>query len=295
MKPNLPYKTFGFRFGEKLQQSGLYQLFALGCDRVTYPSYDWDGLKRIDGPLYLFQYTLSGSGKLELDNETFQIGPGSGFLVDIPSRHRYYLPAESPAWEFIFILFRPSHLEMHWKDAVRQLGRIPLLPADSSPIRLLQDMIAAAHAGRINDGYTASSYVYQFMMELLRAANGKGLELKAWPSAVQLVAEAIRSNYANWHSLDDMTEVAGLSKYHLVRTFKRHTGLSPIEYLTKVRMERSVELLRNTSMSLEEIARELGYSGSSYFIKVFRKWVGFTPGEYRAGQGLLAAQDLKFD
>jgi AraC family transcriptional regulator of arabinose operon len=43
------------------------------------------------------------------------------------------------------------------------------------------------------------------------------------------------------------------------------------------------------------VAKEVGYSGGSYFIKVFRKWVGFSPGEFRSGRELVGLQHMKFD
>ena len=68
-----------------------------------------------------------------------------------------------------------------------------------------------------------------------------------------------------------------------------------MEYLTKVRMEKAVQLLRNTDLTIEEIAKQIGYSNSSYFIKVFREWIGFSPGEFRLGKDFAFLHEFRFD
>ncbi|MDG0791226.1 hypothetical protein OMP38_10360 [Cohnella ginsengisoli] len=59
-------------------------LFAVGRERETSASYRWDGLKRDDGPLLLFQYTLAGEGAVEIGTRREDVGTGSAFLVEIP-------------------------------------------------------------------------------------------------------------------------------------------------------------------------------------------------------------------
>jgi AraC-like DNA-binding protein len=100
-----------------------------------------------------------------------------------------------------------------------------------------------------------------------------------------------------YHSLQSLEEIAAhvqLSKYHFGRLFKKSTGLAPMEYVTKVRIEKAIILLRTTDCSIEEIAEQIGYSSSSYFIKVFRSWVGFSPGEFRSGKDLLLMNEIRF-
>ncbi|WP_299093089.1 hypothetical protein [uncultured Metabacillus sp.] len=73
---NEDYKTYGFRFLDTVN-GPFCQLFAVGHEYVNDHKYYWDGLTRIDGPLFLFQYTISGFGCVEMNGETFQVGPGT--------------------------------------------------------------------------------------------------------------------------------------------------------------------------------------------------------------------------
>jgi hypothetical protein len=136
-------EVYGFRFLDTFQSS-FYQLFAVGHQKIQEKSYDWDGLRRKDGPLYLFQYTVSGFGEIDINGKVHRVEPGSAFIVEIPSTHRYYLPTDSEEWEFYFILFRPRKIEQEWQEVVKMLGRIPRIQEDSFPIHFLKSTYLAA-------------------------------------------------------------------------------------------------------------------------------------------------------
>ncbi|NMO94318.1 AraC family transcriptional regulator [Paenibacillus lemnae] len=288
------FAVYGYRFLDTLESS-FYQLFALGREHIQTHAYNWDGMKRIDGPLYLFQYTVSGQGAVCIEGQTYDLKPRTAFMVEIPGEHRYFLPETSSEWEFYFILFRQKNLSEQWAELVTRLGHTPCIPEDSGAIGLLKDMFHASANHRITDGYIASSLVYRFVMELFRFSETRRKEKASWPLPVQRAVQQLETSYCELQSLNELASNAGLSKYHFTRVFRDATGLTPISYLTKIRIERSVELLRSTSLSMEEIAREIGYSSGSYFIKVFRKWVGYPPGEVRDGREIVGFHHLKFD
>lgn len=75
---NIPRGTYGFRFAED-KELQLCVLYAAGCDSITDPSYHWDGLERSDGPLLLFQYTVSGEGVFESNNRIHHVTAGQAF------------------------------------------------------------------------------------------------------------------------------------------------------------------------------------------------------------------------
>ncbi len=121
------FLVFGFRFSDT--QNDLFcQLFAIGYDWITPAhTYHWDGLKRIDGPLCLFQYTVSGKGMLEAGGITHSIQKGQAILVDIPGDHRYYLPEASSHWAFYFILFCSVLLLFKQTGTKSHKSSVPLL------------------------------------------------------------------------------------------------------------------------------------------------------------------------
>ncbi|QUL57167.1 helix-turn-helix domain-containing protein [Paenibacillus tritici] len=98
------------------------------------------------------------------------------------------------------------------------------------------------------------------------------------------VAEAKRYVMNHTHekvSMDEMARRLGLNPTHFSRLFRIETGLTFIEYVTKMKMERARDLLNQTNLTVVEIAEQLGYDNVSYFIKLFRNFSGMTPAEFR--------------
>ena len=82
-------------------------------------------------------------------------------------------------------------------------------------------------------------------------------------------------------TLEELAEIAKLSPFYFSHMFKRETGFAPMEYVINTRIEHAKTLLLTTSMSISEIAEEVGYSSSGSLINLFVKKVGSSPGQYR--------------
>lgn len=95
------------------------------------------------------------------------------------------------------------------------------------------------------------------------------------------VIHVLESRLGEGFSLQRLAREAGMSEFHLSRTFKRATGFSPSRYFIRLRMEKARQLLRETSKSVIEVGFDVGYSSPSHFAQVFRREVGATPSEYR--------------
>lgn len=91
----------------------------------------------------------------------------------------------------------------------------------------------------------------------------------------------IKDNFTMEVSLDKTARAIGISPYYLSRLFKEAEGISYIDYLTKLRMEYAKKELSERENSIKEICAKSGYGDPNYFSRLFKKWTGFTPTEYR--------------
>lgn len=92
----------------------------------------------------------------------------------------------------------------------------------------------------------------------------------------------IEENYGNPElSLQLLSDMLGMSPSGLSTIFKEEFGEKFVVYLSKVRMEHAKELLRTTSLQIQDISERTGYQHGMSFIRAFKKTVGTTPGEYR--------------
>lgn len=98
---------------------------------------------------------------------------------------------------------------------------------------------------------------------------------------IRKTREFIRANYKKKIKLIDISKAIYLSPYYLSHIFKKETGSTLLEYLTKVRIEEAKYLLENTQWNTTQIAFEVGCSDQSYFCKVFKKSEAISPFDYR--------------
>ncbi|NRG31500.1 AraC family transcriptional regulator [Niallia circulans] len=102
-----------------------------------------------------------------------------------------------------------------------------------------------------------------------------------YQARLQNMISFIKENYMNPLTLEDISNSANISKSEASRCFNSYVKCSPVEYLLQYRIEVAQCLLHGTIRSIQEISLECGFSSPSYFIRMFRKKVGVTPGEYR--------------
>ncbi len=98
---------------------------------------------------------------------------------------------------------------------------------------------------------------------------------------VALITEYIDKNYTEKLTLETLADIAHGSPYHLHRTFKKITGITPVEYIQQVRLNAAKEYLIQTNKAIEDISICVGMPNTPYFITLFRKKNGHTPAQYR--------------
>jgi AraC family transcriptional regulator len=102
------------------------------------------------------------------------------------------------------------------------------------------------------------------------------------PGAIAGVLRRLESSAAEPHSLDDLARIAGLSRYHFLRTFRCVTGVTPHQWLLRARLRDAAHRLATTVDSVTDIALDVGFEDLSNFIRSFRAEFGVSPGRYRA-------------
>ena len=98
---------------------------------------------------------------------------------------------------------------------------------------------------------------------------------------VQSAVNYIDENLEKELSIQKICKNAGVSKSVLYRNFHNLFGCTVSEYINQKRVEKSVELLKKTDLSVEEISRKVGFSGVSYYGKIFKRLKNQTPLQYK--------------
>lgn len=113
-----------------------------------------------------------------------------------------------------------------------------------------------------------------------------GDDKKAVPSEITFICNYINENYSEKITLNAIADSVGFSKYYISRLFKQHMGVTIIDYLIKVRLDKAKELLGKGDYSIKQISFMIGYSDPNYFTWSFKKYLGISPIKYRYFQNL---------
>ncbi|MGD6778581.1 response regulator transcription factor [Sutcliffiella horikoshii] len=100
-------------------------------------------------------------------------------------------------------------------------------------------------------------------------------------SSMEKIEEYLRANYQQDITLQEIADRFYLSREHISRKFKQEYHENITDYVTRIRMEKAKELLANPNLKIYEIAYHIGYQNEKYFSKVYKKFFGMTPNEYR--------------
>ncbi|TLS51821.1 response regulator [Paenibacillus antri] len=109
-------------------------------------------------------------------------------------------------------------------------------------------------------------------------SKGKG---ESTNKIIEGIKQMVEEHYDQDLSLEGIAEQVYLTPSYLSYLFKKETGQSLIRYITQVRMDKAVTLLRDTNMKIVDICKRLGYRNSNYFIQSFRQHYGVTPAKFR--------------
>lgn len=107
---------------------------------------------------------------------------------------------------------------------------------------------------------------------------GERLPDKEW---VEVMTLYLDNHYTEPLTLEALAEVCHGSPYHLHRTFKKITGITPVDYIQQKRIAAASEYLRNSDQTVGGIALQVGLPNTSYFITLFKRKTGLTPTQFR--------------
>lgn len=132
----------------------------------------------------------------------------------------------------------------------------------------------------------ARSILLEILLVILRCSPKKMLisqtSTKSNPDIMSVINE-MEKNPEKHYTLSDLARKANMCVSGFTKKFRNMLGVSPMEYLLGLRIEKSEQLLTGTSMTIYNIAETCGFYDINYFIKVFRRHRGITPAKFRKG------------
>jgi AraC family transcriptional regulator of arabinose operon len=232
---------------------------------------------------WLLIYTEKGRAYFRFSEGQYIAGPGDFVLIRPGTPHDYGIEESHGYWKNTWIHFLPRPdclLWLQWPE------RAPGLMSLSLPSSLRRSILKELEymgesikgSGRRQEELAANAL--ERVLLLCDSINPRHIENKG-DQRIRKAVDILSRRYHEPFTLDELAQSCGLSRSRLAELFQKETGTTPMTFLENTRLRRACELLKHTSLSLEEIAGQVGFSTSFYLSLRFKKFSGLNPRAYR--------------
>ena len=213
--------------------------------------------------------------------------PEVGDVAIVPANVNHWQRIETEESEGIILTIEPQIISSIAHETVNP-ERVELLPTFAKADPLIHQLALSIKADLDSNNCErlyVESLFQALSMHLLKNYSTRKLELKesiGLPSyKLKQAIDYINDNLDEQIKLTDLAKLVDISQYYFCRLFNESIGVSPYKYVIQQRVAKAKNLIKNSELTLADIAYECGFSSQSQMTQHFRKCVGVTPKVYR--------------
>jgi AraC-like DNA-binding protein len=235
-----------------------------------------------------FWLVWAGRGELRCEDESVPVRAGCAFCLR-PRLHYHATHDPNDRLGIGFVHFDyvdPSGRVVHPKEAGLPplTGRLTKVQFYESVLRHIAELV---RSGQGESRSRAADYLKLVLDDYRRESSSEappGLELEH-SERIERVMRYIRENPGRILAVSELSRLACYSPDHFARVFTRVAGAAPKEFCIRARMERAKQLLRESRMSIDQVASSLGYADMFFFSRQFKQRFGASPRKWRQEGG----------
>ena len=237
---------------------------------ITYPDPNYE-VFRAPGKITLFEYVVSGEGEVLINGVWHRATAGDFYILRAGEVHSYRAIAQNP-WHKLWVNYVADYAD----GFLSSYGIASGVYHSDAVKRYFEELIALTKEASVHSD--TAFLIAERIHKIVRTA---AIEKQNAADDELGMRRALTSYTYKKLNLDELASQLHISKSNLIRTFKGIYGTTPYEYLLSLKMESAKVLLRETKLSVREIADKLCIVDEHYFSTVFYKRVGSRPREYR--------------
>lgn len=233
----------------------------------------------------IFIYCLGGKGFLRLEGAEFSIMPGEAVFVPPKLAHAYGAERGTD-WSKLWVHFDGEETQHLLESLGVDRGSPKLFVADIPQIRgAFEEIFACLNYNYSDAGLLAmSGELTRLFAKIKLHSNRSRGEGRAAEDRILASIDFMERHLDMAMSLESLAARADQSVAHYGKLFKERTSQSPLAYFNQLKIRKACELLDHTNQSVKEVARQLGFSDSYYFSRLFKKIQGCSPVHYRRSE-----------
>ncbi len=223
---------------------------------------------------------LSGKAIHVMNGTEYELSRGSMYMLSFYDYHAFTALEET---EMINLNFSRDLLDARISDYLENSGKAIVCSLSEEELEYIDGRVTALENENSPEIYMGDVVISSLLSEILARAIRKTNEAgkAALPPLVQQATAYIHTNFRRDISLDILAEALCVSSGYLGKLLKKSLNKSFNDYLGSVRLKYACNLLESSEMSVGDIAFAAGYNSVPYFLYVFKKKFGITPGEYK--------------
>lgn len=231
-------------------------------------------------PNYIIHIVTKGKGRYQLDNESYEVTVGQGFIIPPDTRTFYQADKEDP-WSYYWIGFE-GDLAGFYLDALGCSGHHPVFQTENMEriIEIIEESFLWDQESLFAE-LMLSARLYEFLALCKQTSENPVAKDQPRNPHIREAIAYIRSYYATPMTVQSLAEALCLNRSYLSSIFKHEMGVTLQQYLTDHRLTRAAELLGLNNFSIDEIAEFSGYRDTLLFSKAFKRKYAVTPTAYR--------------
>lgn len=233
-------------------------------------------------------YVKKGSCFIQLGNES--IGFKENEMMIISSNVSHFFEAGPEGATLMQLEFLPeifAQFSSYEKNKIPELIPINIFSKENKLIKIVNNVRIINSVQRIVNEMNVMNEYYQYLVimyyaELLILINRHMDEVYLPLCTNESMRQAIsyiQMNYISDISISEIAAHSGIGERYLRKLFAQHLNMSPLDYINQIRINKALELLRNTEMSVKEVCYACGFQSPQYFSRIFKQQVGITPRE----------------
>ena len=237
---------------------------------------------------HIIIYCVEGRGWVTINKKRMDISPSHFVVIPAQTPHKYGALEEDP-WTIYWVHFK-GDIATNVVDLITNNSQnyLPYLSYNENRIRLFEEICFNLEKGYTVDNLRYVNMIfYHFLSSLLYEEKYNQADKSNAKDPIGLTIEMMQKKINSNLTLNNLASFANLSVSHFSSLFKSNTGFSPVEYFNHLKIQQSCQELVFTQKLIKEIADKLGFDDQYYFSRIFTRYMGISPSEYRKkNQGL---------
>lgn len=232
---------------------------------------------------HIIIYCVEGRGWVMINKERMDISPSHFIVIPANTPHKYGA-VESDPWTIYWVHFK-GDIATNVVDLITEDSQnyLPYLSYNENRIKLFEEICRNLEKGFSADNLRYVNMIfYHFLSSLLYEEKYNQAEKHDAKDPITQTIEMMQKNLHTNQGLNDFARFSNLSVSHFSTMFRLRTGFSPVEYFNHLKIQHSCQELVFSKKPIKEIADELGFSDQYYFSRIFSRFIGIPPSEYRS-------------